>query len=126
MQIVAWFLYLFTLIATFFMVGVLPLVLLWQAVELLRTRKNARWILVTLLIIAGFLAGGAIGWSLRPFEWHMPVWETFYAGVHSDIYGHELESKAERVALYLLFTADLGAVAAGVATIATRRFRRPA
>ena len=107
--------YIFTLVTTFALVSGLPVVLLSLLIERRRTRANARAILITLLVAAGFLTGGLLAWWLRPFPWDMPLWETAYASVNSEKYGHPLEHQAERILLYVLFFGDLGAIAAGVA-----------
>jgi len=118
--------YIFTIVAAFTLVSALPVALFSQIAEYRRTRKNAPGILITVLVAAGFLAGGFAAWLLRPFEWNMPFWETARAAVDAATYGHELESRAERVLLYVLFAADLGAIAAGVAAALTVKLRRSA
>ena len=125
MQLLGWLLYFFTLVTTLVILAGLPIALVWLAVRHLRTRRHARHILMAGLIAAGFLIGGMAGWSLRPFSWQMPFWETARASIDSETYGHPLESQAERVLLYVLFTSDLGALAVGIAATALAfRLRR--
>ncbi len=110
--------YLFTVVATLALAFGLP-VLLVAGIG----NRRARW--TAALVAAGFAAGGLAGWSLRPFAWEMPLWETARAAVNAEQYGHAIESQAERVLLYFLFTGDVGAVAAGIgAILLARRSRR--
>lgn len=126
-QLIGSLVYLFTLIGTFIIAIGLPAALIAAARRSI-SRRTFSPLLVPAIIAAGLIAGASLGWWLKPFEWSMPLTETFRAGVDSDTYGHELESKAERVALYVLFTSQLGLIAAvPVLLPAIRRsFRRPA
>jgi len=44
--------------------------------------------------------------------WELPIWETVYAGFHSDIYGHEVEHAAEQYALFMFLVGDICAIVA--------------
>jgi hypothetical protein len=116
-------LYLFTLVATFAIVLGLPVVLFSLIMEHRRNRITAIPIFIAVAVAAGFLIGGLTGWLVRPFEWSMPLWETAYASLNAATYGHELESKAERVFLYFLFCCDIGAVVTGIGAAAVARLR---
>ena len=116
-------LYLFTVVTTLALVGGLPVLLISLVIEHRRTGRKALPIFLTFLVAACFMAGGFVGWSVRPFPWEMPFWETASAAVDVEKYGHALEFQAERVLLYVLFTGDIGAVAAGVAAVTALKWR---
>jgi len=120
-----WLLYLFILVTTFAIVAVLPVALVAQGVWCVRQHRLNRGLIVAILIAAAFVTGGLAGWSLRPAEWKMGLAESFYAGGHADIYGHDVESKAERAAIYFfLLPGDALAVAVGVAALLLKSRRR--
>jgi hypothetical protein len=70
----------------------------------------------TLAIIIGlsFAVGGLAGWSQRPTEWSVGLWQTAVASVNADTYGHAYESKAERVRLFCIYGGVLGALVGAV------------
>lgn len=94
---------------------ILPIVLVILIVECWRTRGNAIPLAIAASIQAGFLLGGAIGWACRPDAWAMPLWQTAEASGNAARYGHALESQAERVLLYFLFSGVIGAAMAAFA-----------
>jgi hypothetical protein len=118
--------YLFTLVVTLALLGGLPVVLLSQLVNPTRTRQNPVPLIVTLSVIGGFVAGAMVGWSLLPSQWQMSFWETACASFDAEKYGHPLEHQAEQLLLFVLFIADLGAIAAGVTAGTIAGFRRRA
>lgn len=111
------FLYYFTIAMTFAFCVAVPSMLISTLAEWRRRKRAAILLIVTGMIIAGYLAGGWIGWSFRPDAWRMSLRETAYASVHADIYGHPVEHDAERALFYFLFPAAVGFVFSGAAGI---------
>ena len=74
-------------------------------------------------VVAGFLIGGLVGWSARPSAWQMPFWQTVDASMNAAKYGHPVESQAERVLLYFVYAAVLGAIGAAVMAVTGARLR---
>jgi uncharacterized membrane protein YhiD involved in acid resistance len=70
--------------------------------------------LAAVLLLAGFLLGGLVGWSQRPAEWQAGIWQTAHVSVNAATYGHAYESQAERVLLYFIYGGILGTVVAGL------------
>jgi hypothetical protein len=114
MRAIAYAAWLFTILTTFAIVIGVPGTLF---ALLLERGPRARPLRITLAVAAGFIAGGLAAWFAKPFPWDMPFWETAYASVRSDIYGHALESRAEQVLLYVLSFADVGAILSGVSAL---------
>ena len=120
--------YLLALLVTMLlMAGWLPTLVL-LIVEHCRTGGNRVAILVTVLIGAGYFAGGVAGWALRPPQWGMPFIQTFEAAFNAEKYGRALESQAERVLMYPWYMAILLSILVAVAGALILRFRphRPA
>ena len=80
---------------------------------------------IVLKLAGGFLTGAAIAWLfvIIPSGWNLPIWETFYAGFHSEIYGQEVEHAAEAYTIFIIFIGDLGAIAAGIMAWMLKRRR---
>ena len=74
--------------------------------------RLARW-----AVVAGFLAGGAIGWASVPAEWTASIWTTIDAAGNSVKYGEAFEHTAERALMYFFYAALLGELAFGVAAL---------
>ena len=74
---------------------------------------------VVLLVACGFL-GGFIGWSQRPAEWQLGLWQTARVSIDAATYGHAYESQAERVLLYFVYGGMLGLTAASLLMIVLR------
>jgi hypothetical protein len=66
------------------------------------------------LLVAGVLLGGLMGWSQRPAEWQLGLWQTARVSVDAATYGHAYESRAERVLLYFIYGGMLGGVVAAL------------
>ena len=68
-----------------------------------------------LSIAVGLAIGIAVAWLLMIFYygWPLSFLETFYATVHSEIYG-ELENAAEDFVFFMLLLGNLGAILAGL------------
>ena len=97
-------------------VVLLPAVLtVSRAVRFLR-RDRFIW-LVRCAVVAGFLAGGAIGWVYVPAEWTASIWTTIDAAGNSVKYGEPFEHTAERALMYFFNAALLGELAFGVAAL---------
>ena len=83
------------------------------------TRRRDRFVVfapVTAFI--GFLAGGVAGWtSLVPTQWTASFWTTVEAAGNSAKSGESFEHTAERVLMYVLYPAELSAVAFGLAAL---------
>ena len=86
-----------------------------RAVRFLR-RDRFIW-LARCAVVAGFLAGGAIGWINVPAEWTASIWTTIDAAGNSVKYGEPFEHTAERALMYFFYAALLGEVAFGVAAL---------
>lgn len=73
----------------------------------------------------GFLAGMSGAWFFLfiAYEWRLPVWETFYAGFHSEIYGQGVEHAAEGYSIFMIFVGDIFTIAAGFILWASRKHR---
>lgn len=82
-QLIGSLVYLFTLIGTFIIAIGLPASLIAAARRSI-SRRTFSPLLVPAIIAAGLIAGASLGWWLKPFEWSMPLTETFRAGVDSD------------------------------------------
>lgn len=122
---------LFTIVATFHLAVLLPsMILLALGYLFVRAyrEKGRRLLKLALLVAAGFFIGVLLSWLIVivPSGWNLPVWETVYAGFHSDIYGHDVEHAAEQYALFMFFVGDIGAVAAGLGVwlFGKRRLRK--
>jgi hypothetical protein len=114
--------YFFILVTTFAIVGVLPIALAVLVIKSVQHGRMSRSLVLAVTIAAAFVTGGLVGWALRPSEWKLGIAESFYAGIHSEIYGHELESKAERAVLYFfLLPGDTLSLAAAVAALVISR-----
>jgi hypothetical protein len=72
---------------------------------------------VPLAIVIGFLVGGVIGWAFVPAQWTASFWTTVEAAGDAVKYGESVEHTAERVLLYFLYPAVLGAAAFGAAAL---------
>jgi hypothetical protein len=110
------FMLLFTALASFVLIIALPTMLVWGLIQLWR-KHNRRPLLRSLFVAGGLAAGIAIAWyiAVAHYGWRLSPVETFYATVHSDIYGHEIEHAAEGFAFFILFLGDIGAITAGIA-----------
>jgi len=122
----ALFVYVLAILWTFALMAGLPVVLIQQLVEHRRNGRSRVTVLVTLLIGAGYLVGGTIGWLLRPAQWKMALGETFKVSLNAEKYGHALESQAERVLMYPWYMAVLCSIAVAVAAGLILRLRRRA
>jgi hypothetical protein len=89
-------------------------------------RRDCHIAFIPLAIVIGFLAGGAVGWAFVPAQWTASFWTTVEAAGDSLKYGEPFEHTAERVLLYFLYPAVLGAAAFGAAAlVVTRRVPGP-
>ncbi len=116
------------ILAALVLMAILPIALLILLIENWRNWRKSVPLAITAMVLAGFLLGGAIGWACRPDAWTMPLWQTAEAAGNAEKYGHPLESQAERVLLYFLFSGVLGAAAAALAAPLLLRYstnRRP-
>lgn len=97
-------------------VVLLPAVLsVSRAVRFLR-RDRFIW-LVRCSVVAGFLAGGAIGWVYVPAQWTASIWTTIDAAGNAAKYGHPFEHTAQRALMYFFYAGLLGELAFGVAAL---------
>ncbi len=89
-------------------------------------RNKARARRIALFAAACFVAGGLVGWSLRPLDWQMSLWETAYAGGNAAKYGHAVEHQAENLFVAcVVFPSLIGAiVSAAVAGLVSRLYSR--
>ena len=122
------FLIIFTAAATFHIIaGFLAMFLLSLLYLSARHhRETGRRLLRILLKLAGgFLAGMATAWLIVVIlhGWKLPVWETFYAGFHSEIYSHDVEHAAEAYSLFMFFVGDIFTIAAGIILWIFRKHR---
>ena len=108
--------------------GIIGLVF-WSAVGLIPVifalfvagvaRRRDRFVLLPpVMAFVGFLAGAVVGWTmLLPARWTAPFWTTVEAAGDSAKYGESFEHTAERALMYVLYPAELGAVACGLAAM---------
>ena len=82
---------------------------------------SRRIVLAAGVLIACVLLGGLMGWSQRPAEWQLGLWQTARVSVDAATYGHAYESQAERVLLYFIYGGTLGSVVAVLLMIVLRR-----
>ena len=82
---------------------------------------SRRIVLAAGVLIACVLLGGLTGWSQRPAEWQLGLWQTARVSVDAATYGHAYESQAERVLLYFVYGGMLGSMTAVLLMIALRR-----
>jgi hypothetical protein len=115
--------YALAIFVTFLLIVGLPVASCGQVLEYRRTRRNRMPILVTLLIGGSYLAGGVIGWALRPAQWRLPFGKTLEVALNAGRYGHTLESQAEGVLMYPLYLAVLACVVVSVAAGLTLTIR---
>jgi len=92
--------------------------LLWSSRSVRRTA-----LLFAAIVTVGYVAGGVLGWVLRPAQWTMPLAQTFDAAGNASKYGHVIESQAERVLMYPWYTAVLCSAGVAVASGLIFRFR---
>ncbi len=110
----------FTIVITLHLAVLLPSMVL-LALGYMSTRayrqKGRGLLKFAILLSAGFSIGGFMAWLIviAPSGWGLPIWETVYAGFHSDIYGHEVEHAAEQYALFMFFVGDACAIVTGTA-----------
>ena len=93
----------FTVIASFVLIIALPAMFV-LSISRLRRERNIRPLLRALSIACGLAAGIVVGWYIIvvQYGWPLSFGETFYATVHSEIYG-ELENAAEDCIFFTLF-----------------------
>lgn len=118
----------FTIVVTFHLVVLLPSMVLLALGYMFAggyREKGRNLLKFAALIAAGFLIGVFLAWLtvIVPSGWELPVWETVYAGFHSENYGHEVEHAAEQYALFMFFVGDMLAIAAGLGVWALRKRR---
>jgi hypothetical protein len=112
--------YLLTILTTVAVLFVIPLVLASSCLDYLRRRRSGRAFVVAASIGIGFLTGGYLGWIIRPFEWSLSFSQTLRAN-----YGdHSVEYYAERVLLFVLMTASIGAWITGIGTAVVMKRKR--
>jgi hypothetical protein len=116
---------------------VLPLFLIALAVTLALTplycglsnrtmRDSTALVLIWSATVVGYLAGGALVWSLVPSQWHLSFWETVAASVDAEKYGHLIEHYAQGTVVMILCACMAGAVISGtLAGITARLLKRP-
>lgn len=120
--IVTTILYCFTLMATLALIFTIPLLfarILWSVIRRRwhECRKSA-WIL--LILILGFTAGFAAGFSLHPSNW----WTVDYVGIDPGKYRNAVEHANGSIFLFLLFCGHIGAILALTSGWFIRRTRR--
>jgi len=97
-------------------VVLIPVLVAVSAVGRWLRRDQFTW-LPHVAVVAGFLAGGAIGWASVPEAWTASIWTTIDAAGNSVKYGEAFEHTAERVLMWFFYPALLGAVALGAAAL---------
>jgi multisubunit Na+/H+ antiporter MnhB subunit len=118
------FLLIFTVTASLVNVVALPVMAALAACR--SWKKRSLFPLLRPLSIAGGLAIGiAVAWLLMIFHygWPLSFLETFYATVHSELYG-ELENAAEDFVFFMLLLGNLGAILVGLSGWLLARSRR--
>lgn len=122
----AFFVYMFAILWTLALMLGLPAVLIALCLKPRHIGRNRVTLLVTLLIGAGSLIGGVIGWLLRPAQWRMAFGQTFEAAFNAAKYGDALEHQAERVLMYPWYMAVLCSIAVAAGMGLLLRLRRRA
>ncbi len=122
------FVMLFTFLSSLALTPALPTMLISALIACHRER-NAAQILRFLSMAGGLAVGIMVAWSYAVIHdgWPFSPFETFYATVHSDIYGDRVENAAEGYAIFMLFLGSLGAILGGITGwLMSRYHRRPA
>jgi hypothetical protein len=103
-----------------------PFVLLAMAV-------GARWNIrlaarsALLIVPAGFIVGGLIGWGSVPTEWTASLWQTIDASMNAAKYGHVYEHTAEQALMYFFLGGVIGTIPAAMISVGvTWRSAHPA
>jgi len=112
----------FALTYTLALVVFVPVFVVWHLLGASSRARRAA-LLFAVLVAVGYLAGGALGWWLRPAQWTMPLSQTFDAAGNASKYGHVIESQAERVLMYPWYMAVLCSAVVAAATGLIFRFR---
>jgi hypothetical protein len=120
--LLATLIYGFALTYTLALVVGVPVFVTWRLLG--ASRGGRRTVLsFTALVAVGYLAGGVLGWLLRPAQWTMPLAQTLEAAMNASKYGHVIESQAERVLMYPWYMAVLCSAVLAVASGIVFRFR---
>jgi hypothetical protein len=76
-----------------------------------------RTLFVFLMIPAGFLVGGLIGWAAVPPAWAASLWVTIDASMNAAKYGSAFEHTAERALLWFLYPGIIGALVSAILSV---------
>ncbi len=99
---------------------VMPVIVAALAWENRRSRKLSPGLLVAVVMLFGFYISAGLIWSLGAADWNLSFLMTLEASVNAEKYGHPVESRAERIVVWLLIYSTFTAVVAGVVTAVVR------
>jgi hypothetical protein len=69
------------------------------------------------IIPAGFLVGGLVGWRSVPAEWTASLWQTIDASMNAVKYGHAYEHTAEQALMYFFLGGVTGTIPAALVSV---------
>jgi len=109
------------LCACFFLVA-LPVMVAVFAWQDRRVKKLSTGFLTAVVMLVVFFTSAVLLWSLGTADWKLSFPTTLEASVNAEKYGHAIESRAERIVVWLLIYSTMAAGLAGAVTPAVWYF----
>jgi hypothetical protein len=109
------------LCACFFLV-VLPVIVAVLAWQDRRVKKLSAGLLTAVVMLVVFFTSAVLLWSLGTADWKLSFLTTLEASVNAEKYG-PIESRAERIVVWLLIYSTMAAGLAGAATASASSHR---
>jgi hypothetical protein len=98
---------------------VIVAVLAWQD---RRVKRLSAGLLTAVVMLVVFFTSAVLLWSLGTADWKLSFLTTLEASVNAEEYGHPIESRAERIVVWLLIYSTMAAGLAGAVTAAVWHF----
>ena len=99
---------------------VMPVVVASLAWQNRRIKKLSTGLLAAVVMLLVFYVSAGLIWTLGTRDWNLSFLTTLDATVNAKKYGHPVESRAERMIVWLLLYSTMAAVFAGAVTAAAR------
>ncbi len=119
---------LLSLFCAYWFLVVMPVIAAVFAWQDYRIKKLSTALLTVIVMIAVYFASAVLIWTLGTADWKLSFLATLEASVNAEKYGAAIESRAERMVIWLLIYSTLAAALAGAVTPAARyawtRWRR--